>query len=118
MFDVPTKVTEISKTLIDHVITKDKQRAITTGVLMSDLSVHYGVFAIISYNDNKNKISNQVFVRDMTQFILDDFLLALNYELYCLFEDKSKNVNELYKGFVKAFTNLADQFAPLRTATR
>ena len=95
-----------------------KQRAVTTGVLISDLSDHYGVFAIISHIDIKNKISNQVFIRDMTQFILDDFLLALNYELYSLFEDKSKNVNELYEGFVEAFTNLVDQFAPLRTATR
>ena len=83
-----------------------------------DLSDHYGVFAIISHIDIKNKISNQVFIRDMTQFILDDFLLALNYELYSLFKDKSKNVNELYEGFVEAFTNLVDQFAPLRTATR
>ena len=54
----------------------------------------------------------------MTKFIVDDFLLALNYELYCLFEDKSKNVNELYEGSVEAFTNIVDQFAPLRTATR
>ena len=41
----------------------------------------------------------------MIQFILDDFLLALNYELYCLFKDKQKNVNELYESFVEAFTN-------------
>ena len=54
----------------------------------------------------------------MTKFILDDFLLALNYELQCLFEDRSKNVNELYEGFVEAFTNLVDQFAPMRAATR
>ena len=99
LIDVPTRVTETSKTLIDHVITNDKRRAVTTGVLISDLSDHYGVFAIISHIDIKNKISNQVFIRDMTQFILDDFLLALNYELYSLFEDKSKNVNELYEGF-------------------
>ena len=118
LIDVPTRVTETSKTLIDHVITNDKQRAVTTGVLISDLSDYYEVFAIISHIDIKNKISNQVFIRDMTQFILDDFLLALNYELYCLFEDKSKKVNELYEGFVEAFTNLVKQFVPLRTATR
>ena len=105
LIDVPTRVTETSKTLIDYVITNDKQRAVTTGVLISDLSDHYGVFAILSHIDIKNKISNQVFIRDMTQYILDDFLLALNYELYSLFEDKSKNVNELYEGFVEAFTN-------------
>ena len=54
----------------------------------------------------------------MSKFSLDDFLLALNYELYCLFEDKSQNVNEQYEGFVEAFTNMVDQFAPLKTATR
>ena len=54
----------------------------------------------------------------MTKFSLDDFLLGLNYELYCLFEEKSKNVNELYEGFVEAFTNVVDQVAPLRAATR
>ena len=118
LIDVPTRVTETSKTLIDHVITNDKQRAVTTGVLISDLSDHYGAFAIISPIDIKNKISNQVFIREMNQFILDDFLLALNYELYSLFEDKSNNVNKLYEGFVEAYTNLVDQFAPLRTATR
>ena len=51
LIDVPTRVTETSKTLIDHIITNDKQRAVSTGVLISDLSDHYGAFAIISYND-------------------------------------------------------------------
>ena len=54
----------------------------------------------------------------MTKFILDDFLLALNYELYCLFECKSKNANELCKSFAEAFTNTVNQFASLRTAVR
>ena len=77
LIDVPTRVTETSKTLIDHVITNNKQRAVTIGVFTSDLSDHYGVFAIISYNDIKNKLSNQVFIRDMTKFILDDFFACL-----------------------------------------
>ena len=110
-------VTETSKTLVDHIITNDRQRTVTAGVLISDLRDHYGVFAIILYND-RTKISNQAFIRDMTKFILDDFLLALNNELYFLFEDNSKNVNELSEGFVEAFTNIVDLFAPLRTATR
>ena len=103
LIDVPTRVTETSKTSIDHVITNDKQRTVASGVLISNLSDHYGVFAIISYNNKPSKRSNKIFIRDKTKFILDDFLLA-NYELFCIFEDKSKNVNELYDGFVKAFT--------------
>ena len=40
---------------------------------------HYGVYAVISYNNNKSKISNKIFFKDMTKFRLDDFLLALNH---------------------------------------
>ena len=41
---------------------------------------HCGVFAVISYDNIKSKIStsNEIFFRDMTKFCLDDFLLALN----------------------------------------
>ena len=69
---------ETSKTLIDRIITNDEQRTVTSVVLILDLSDHYGVFAIISYNDIKSKISNQIFIRDMTKFIFNGFLLALN----------------------------------------
>ena len=77
---MPTRVTETSKTLIDHLITNDKQRTVAAGVLISDLSDHYGVFAMMSYNNNRSKLT--VFIRDTNKFILDDFLLDLNYELY------------------------------------
>ena len=43
LIDVPIRVTKTSKTLIDHVITSDKQKTVTAGVLISDLSDHYGV---------------------------------------------------------------------------
>ena len=54
----------------------------------------------------------------MTRFIFDDFLLALDYELYCLFKDNSNNVHKFYEDFVETFTNIVDQFASLRTATK
>ena len=67
LIDVPTRVTKTSKTLIHHVITNDKQRTVTAGVSILDLSDHYEVLAILSYNNIKGKISNQRFMRDMTK---------------------------------------------------
>ena len=43
LIDVPTRVTKTSKTLIDHIITNDKQRTVTAGGLILDLSDHYEV---------------------------------------------------------------------------
>ena len=43
LIDVPTRVTKTSKTLIDHIITNDKQRTVTAGRLILDLSDHYEV---------------------------------------------------------------------------
>ena len=62
LIDVPTRVTETSKALNDHLITNDKQRTVAAGVLISDLSNHYGVFAIISYNNKQNENNNEIFI--------------------------------------------------------
>ena len=63
LIDVPTRVTETLKTLIDHVITNDKQRTVAARVLISDLSYH--LWSIC--NNIKRKIINEKVIRDMTK---------------------------------------------------
>ena len=41
LIDMPTRVTETSKTLIDHVITNDKQRTVTAEVSISVIIMEY-----------------------------------------------------------------------------
>ena len=48
LIDVPTRVTAISRTLLDHIYTNDKSNSAVSGVLTtSDLSDHYGIFTIV-----------------------------------------------------------------------
>ena len=53
LINVATRIMENSRSLLDHEYTNDKKSEITAGVLISDLSDHYGLYAIIS--DSKNR---------------------------------------------------------------
>ena len=48
LIDLPTRVTSKSKSLIDHIYTNDIKHRINSGILVSDISDHFPVFAIIS----------------------------------------------------------------------
>ena len=55
LIDVPTRVTETSKIVIDHVMTNDKQRTVTAGVLISNFS-DYGVLYVGKYRTMISKV--------------------------------------------------------------
>ena len=42
--DLPTRVTDHSKTLIDHIHVNDSKHSYISGVALSDLSDHFGTF--------------------------------------------------------------------------
>ena len=67
-----TTITPNPRTLIDHMQTKDKISQVTADIIISDLSDHYGLNAIIK--NCKIHVKNrteELKVRDMTNFILD-----------------------------------------------
>ena len=57
LIDIPTRVTSKSKALIDHIYTNDIKHRINSGILVSDISDHFPVFAISS---KMKSPSNQV----------------------------------------------------------
>ena len=42
--DLPTRITDHSKTLLDHIYVNDNKHSYISGVFLSDLSDHYGTF--------------------------------------------------------------------------
>ena len=48
----PTRITEYSATLIDHMYTNKTHTNMKTGVLITDVSDHFGTFTII-YNKHR-----------------------------------------------------------------
>ena len=48
LIDKPTRITETSATLLDHIITNDiNNKDVNNGIAYSDISDHLAVFAII-----------------------------------------------------------------------
>ena len=85
----------------------------------SDLSDHYGIFTIVPKIrcQKKNALANHQ-VRDMTQFNLEKFLECLLVRLSPMFEVNTIPVNELADSFLATFSEIVDQFAPERNASR
>ena len=117
LIDVPTRVTSISRTLLDHIYTNDKSNSAVLGVLTtSDLSDHYGIFTIVpKIKCQKNNALANYQVRDKTQFNLDKFLECLHLRLSPMFEVNTNPVNELADSFLATFSEIVDQFAPKKT---
>ena len=120
LIDVPTRVTATSRTLLDHIYTNDKSNSAASGVLTtSDLSDHYGIFPMVpKIKCQKNNALVNYQVRDVTQFNLDKFLECLHLRLSLMFEVNTIPVNELADSCLATFTEVVDQFAPKRNASR
>ena len=79
----------------------------------------YGIFTIVpKIKRQKNNPLANYQVRDMTQFNLDKFLKYLHLKLSTMFEANTIPVNELADCFLATFTEVVDQFAPKRNASR
>ena len=118
LIDLPTRVTPISKTLIDHIYSNDTKSRINSGILVTDISDHFPVFAIIS---KIKLLSNKLvhyYVRDMNKFDHKIFLEQLNYRLDIVHNASIESVHEQFSQFISTFFEVIDAHVPLRKATR
>ena len=71
----PTRVTDHSATLIDHIMTNNFKPSLSLyqGILLTDVSDHYPIFHIVKFNDTT---SNE------NEFILKRNMSAKNFELF------------------------------------
>ena len=119
LIDLPTRVTSKSKSLIDHIYTNDIKHRINSGILVSDISDHFPVFAKISKMKSPSNQVDNYYVRDMKKFDHKNFLVQLDNQLslvrnsFC-----TKSVNEQFDQIVSTLSEVADIHAPLRKATR
>jgi len=70
----PTRVTKISSSVIDHILTNNSSHYIALGIVMNDITDHYPVFCYINGLPNKITKRNTIYYRrDKSNF---------NVELY------------------------------------
>ena len=55
----PTRVTNFSKTTIDHIISNDVDNVIYPGIFLSDITDHYPIACIVSNRNNDHSLNKQ-----------------------------------------------------------
>ena len=72
IISLPSRVTDISATLIDHMITSDCENSIFPEIIKTDLSDHYMIFctidAVAGNRTSNNKYKEPIFQRDLIDF--------------------------------------------------
>jgi exonuclease III len=110
LITVPTRITETSKTCIDHILINFISPNITCGTILKDTSDHLPVFAFFEEN-NLNKPFNKIKMRSKL-YKLEDLHSRLErvdwksqvYDVPC--------VDQAYENFLKVTSDIFDSVAP------
>ena len=86
LITLPTRVNDVSSTLIDHLITNDHRNSIFPGIIKTDLTDYYPIFCSINAFTFSNKLNQQMYKRDLLNFNAENFCedlhkLILNFFL-------------------------------------
>ena len=61
---------------------------------------------------------NEIYIRDLSHFQLESFLVDLSSQMNLLNISDSENINDLFDIFIDKFAKTVNNHAPLRKATR
>ena len=110
----PTRITDHTATLIDHIYTNTPEKLIKSGLCLADISDHLPVFCTMA---NTLPTNNEPrFFRDFRHFHENAFhqdLLAVDFKSLT-----STDVNESETTIVDNLSAIADRHAPLRKASK
>ena len=120
---VPTRVTDTSSALIDHVITNDTSHCIRPGVIQNaNISDHYPIFCeVLGYATPTNKKMHYTF-RDKSNFDVDRYCTDLSDSIFNFMLDSEKvtdtNFDDSFEEFVSIIQHTIDKQAPLKRISR
>ena len=116
--DLPTRITDHSKTLLDHIYVNDNKHSYISGVVLSDLSDHYGTFIATLVKKNMKEVPKYLHLRDMSRFELEGFLQNLQNNLIEANINTNESVHVQFEKFLDIFCRCVNSNAPLRKASR
>ena len=122
LINLPTRITNQSASLIDHIYTNNVNYDIQSYILLHDISDHLPICAIIK-DIKARKVSRANFTRNTTNFVAENFLLDLESKIYDMNINTRKphnslDVNALFDKFWDTFSSTLNKHAPLKKASR
>ncbi len=113
MIKQPTRETEFTSSVIDHILCNNPEKNGQSGVLNRGISDHVVVYCTRKLSKSSFNKHNNVKVRSVKSYNKDVFIEKLaeaNWES-CFF---ASNINEALSNFKDIFTNILDTVAPLK----
>ena len=120
----PTRITDNSATIIDHIITNDYEHCIIPGIVKTiEISDHHPILCQIdAIRSSRKSESRQSFYRDKSKFNPNVFNDNMNDNLNDFFIQLSsitnKNFNEIFNMFVDQIRQVVNKHAPLKKVSR
>ena len=106
----PTRITDHSATLIDHIYTNVPQKVVKSGICLAGITDHLPIFCTA---DNKLPIyEERKYFRDFSRFKDELFINDLNNLNFINLV--SSDVNQSMNNILKALTKIRDKYAPLK----
>ena len=124
LIDKPTRVTDLSQSIIDHIVTNDHKSNIAPGVIeYRDLSNHYPVFVLVdklrSYNATPTE---QILFQNWRNFQADQYCNDFESSLNQLFAGfpfiDASNVNDIFSKFIEMLIEITNKPCPLKQLCR
>ncbi len=113
----PTRITVTSATLIDHIYANKKLLNATSGILITDLADHFGIFTLYHTNQkNTNIKKTQKTYRSLNETNTSNFnnlLQTANFQ--AVFNENCPDIS--YNKFMYLFKEIFNTSFPIRTST-
>ena len=109
----PTRITEKSETLLDHIISNSAQKVSQCGVLNLGLSDHHMVFCMRKSTKAKSFDHKHIKIRSMKNYNKDLFLKKLKLIKFPKYFDPI-NINAAYSHFIQLIVSVINEIAALK----
>ena len=109
----PTRVTDNSLSLLDHVLTNSTDRISQSGVVDTGLSDHQLIYCTRKVNQTKFNTHKYIRTRSLKNYSQSSYLEKLNEIIFPNYS-KFKDINDAYSGFIGKVTSVIDQIASMK----
>ena len=109
----PTRITDNSSSLLDHVLTNSPDRISQTGVVDTGLSDHQLIYCTRKVNRTKLNTHKYIRTRSLKNYSQGSYLEKLN-EINFPNYSKFKDINDASSAFIGKVTSVIDQIVPTK----
>lgn len=111
----PTRLTDHSSTLIDHIYTNTSIQNITSGIALVDISDHLPIFCICNTPARRNK--RTIYLRDYSKFNQEKYISDINSINWTDMFNNHQDINEMTAECVGTIKRIIDKNAPKKQAS-